>query len=510
MTPKNGHLTLKLLPVLFTLILTGLCLPVIFASPDEASDPPVHVHLGWNDSDASHTMTITWQTNTPSSGNLVLYDTVPRGSIEEYTYQEEGTNHTYRYASGHIHVVELTDLAPDTTYYFVCGGSEGGYSEERSFHTAPAIPSKIRFVIGGDSRSQPAIRDDVSKAAAKLDPAFIVHTGDFVDMGGDQRLWNDWFTSMDELWVGPSGLTIPVIPVHGNHEQHAHHYLAQFPLPGEGYWYSVDYGPTLHIVVLDSEQDDLDEQAAWLDEDLSSHSDSTWKIVAVHRPLLSASEHGGDPKLVEKIAPVLDKHHVDVVFSGHDHDYERTYPVNFTASSTSPQPSPENGTIYIVSAGWGAPLYESGKDWWTAYSDSLYHFTLVTIYPNNTLHLEAIDLEGKTFDQASIVKPPTVFTVYTVVVTEKSVSTQTVTATATRSTTMFSTATVTETSQTEVVYTSLSTLTYTTTTRETGTVTAPTKDEQQIFLQIVVFLVIGVAIGATSIYLLKPRIKRST
>ncbi|NIN65568.1 MAG: hypothetical protein GTO63_12900, partial [Anaerolineae bacterium] len=210
-------------------------------------------------------------------------------------------------------------------------------------------------------------------------------------------LWNTWFASMDELWVGPSGLTIPVIPVHGNHEKHAPHYLGQFPLPGEGYWYSVNYGPSLHIAVLDSEQTSLDEQVTWLDEDLSSHSDSTWKIVALHGPFLSASEHGGEEMLVEKIAPILDKHHVDVVFSGHDHNYERTYPVNFTASDMSPQASPEYGTIYIVSGGWGAPLYESGEDWWTAYSDSLYHFILVTVYANNTMYLEAKDLEGKTF-----------------------------------------------------------------------------------------------------------------
>lgn len=451
-------------------------------------------------------MTITWQTTTPSSGNFVFYDIAPRSSVEDYAYQEEGTNHTYRYASGHIHVVELTDLAPDTTYYFICGGSEGGYSQERSFHTAPAIPSEIRFIAGGDSRSQPDIRDDVSKAAARLDPAFIIHSGDFVDLGGDQRLWDRWFTSMDELWIGPSGLTIPVIPVHGNHEKHAAHYLGQFPLPGEGYWYSVNYGPSLHIAVLDSEQRSLDEQVTWLDEDLASHSDSTWKIVALHGPFLSAGEHGGEAILVEKIAPVLDKHHVDVVFSGHDHDYERTYPVNFTASDTMPQASPEYGTIYIVSGGWGAPLYESGEDWWTAYSDSLYHFILVTVYPNNTMHLEAIDLEGNTFDEVSIVKQPPPFTVYTVVVTEKSVSTQTVTATAIHATTIFSTATATETSEVEVILTSQSTVSYTT--QETRTVTTTARIERPIsYIEIAVYLVLGVAIGAASLYFLKTRAK---
>jgi len=496
MTPRKSHLALRSLPVLFTLILVSICVLVISGSPSETADAPIHIHLEWKDSDASHTMTITWQTTKPSSGDFVFYDTVPHRGGGEYAYQERGTNYTYRSASGYIHVVELTDLAPDTTYYFVCGGSEGGYSQERSFHSAPAFPSKIRFIVGGDSRSQPAIRDNVSKAAAKLDPAFMIHTGDFVDLGWDQKPWDDWFTSMDELWIGPNGLTIPIIPVHGNHEQHATQYLAQFPLPGKGYWYSVDYGPNLHIAVLDSEQASLDEQVAWLEEDLSNHPDSTWKIVAVHKPFLSASAHGGEHELVQKIAPVIDKHHVDIVFSGHDHDYERTYPVNFTASNTSPQPSPANGTIYIVSAGWGAPLYKSGKGWWTAYSNSLYHFTLVTVYPNNTLQLEAIDLEGNMFDQASIVKQPIPFTVYTV------------TATTTVTTTMFSTTTTTETSVTQVVSTSLSTTTYTTTTRETRTVTTTTKIEGKTnYADIAVFLVLGVAIGAAFIYILKPRSK---
>jgi len=55
--------------------------------------------------------------------------------------------------------------------------------------------------------------------------------------------------------------------------------------------------------------------------------------------------------------------------------------------------------MYIVSGGWGAPLYPSGSNWWTNYSASTYHFVLVDIFANGTLNLEAKDVSGVTFDR---------------------------------------------------------------------------------------------------------------
>ena len=55
--------------------------------------------------------------------------------------------------------------------------------------------------------------------------------------------------------------------------------------------------------------------------------------------------------------------------------------------------------MYIVSAGLGAQLYESGTEWWTAYSRSVYHFVIVDIFANKTLNLQAKNASGATFDK---------------------------------------------------------------------------------------------------------------
>ena len=57
--------------------------------------------------------------------------------------------------------------------------------------------------------------------------------------------------------------------------------------------------------------------------------------------------------------------------------------------------------MYIVSGGWGAPLYDSGSNWWTANSASEYHFVVVDVFSNGTLTLQAKDIFGFTFDEVT-------------------------------------------------------------------------------------------------------------
>jgi len=66
--------------------------------------------------------------------------------------------------------------------------------------------------------------------------------------------------------------------------------------------------------------------------------------------------------------------------------------------------SPTEGTIYIVSGGWGAPLYSGSPEWFTAYGpEKEYNFVVVDIF-ENTLHLQAIGTDGETFDEYFIQK----------------------------------------------------------------------------------------------------------
>jgi len=368
----------------------------------EPSDLPINIHLTWQQSNMSIGITVTWQTTHIDSGSQVLYDNVSRnGNPSLYRHVITGTSHTYAGASGYIHDVQLTGLRPDSTYYFVCGGEQGGYSGERSFRTAPVESSHLRIIAGGDCRTNWTIRDEISKRMSELNPDFVLLAGDLVTSGSNQTQWNSFFESLHEYWLGTNNLTIPIIPCLGNHEKNATNYYEQFALPGNEQWFSFNWGEQVHIAVLNSEADPSGKQLIWLENDLESHQNYTWKIVMFHRPLFSASHHGSWIEGREAWCPLFDKYRVDIVFAGHDHNYERSQPINYTASKTSPQASYSTGTMYIVTGGWGAPLHNSGSNWWTANSASKYHFVVVDIFPNGTLTLQAKDTLGLTFDEVA-------------------------------------------------------------------------------------------------------------
>jgi len=178
-----------------------------------------------------------------------------------------------------------------------------------------------------------------------------------------------------------------------------HQLLEQFALPGNEQWYYLNWGKYVHITILNSEADPSSAQLDWLENDLASHENYTWKFVLFHRPPFSSGKHGSWIEGQEFWCPLFDKYHVDIVFSGHDHNYERSMPINYTASKTSPQDTYSKGTMYIVSGGWGAPLYSNGSNWRTACSSSLYNFVLVHVFANGTLNLYAKDVSGSTFDE---------------------------------------------------------------------------------------------------------------
>ena len=88
-------------------------------------------------------------------------------------------------------------------------------------------------------------------------------------------------------------------------------------------------------------------QYQWLANDLNANA-SPCTLVYFHRPVYGASWTGGAPEL----APwwnLFAQHGVKVVLSGHEHDYERTYPVRgYDAGAhgtvAAPNPGQTKGT----------------------------------------------------------------------------------------------------------------------------------------------------------------------
>jgi hypothetical protein len=405
--------------------------PTALSLAQAQADPPDYVYLTWARDDTAQSINVSWKTDENYVGE-VRYDTEPgAGDPEEYEMVAKGTGGiTTRNFTGYIHHVELTGLEPDTVYYFIAGHPERGWSEERAFRTAPAERSSFRFVVGGDSRwdarfthpDWPRARDTISKLMAQYSPSFAVFLGDFLWSGEDQTgpdTWDNWLRAMYEYWVTPEGLMIPIIPTIGNHEivypqptdydpqSHAMNYYALFNLPGNERWYSLSWGPDFKLIVLDSEilsvkSEAWKEQMDWLDEELAASGDYLWKAAAFHRDFVSA--RGIKFPQSHEWGLLFDIYNVDFVFMGHFHTYERSHPLNIPLSPNKPV-SPENGTVYLVSGGWGAPLYTRTPEWTSAQGPvAQYHFVLFDVHENGTLRMQAIDIDENVFDELVLQK----------------------------------------------------------------------------------------------------------
>jgi 3',5'-cyclic AMP phosphodiesterase CpdA len=230
-----------------------------------------------------------------------------------------------------------------------------------------------------------------------------MHVGDMVDNGREQVYWDSWFDDVHNNWVGDDGGTIPVIPCLGNHENNATNYYEQFALPNNEQWYFYDWGADTRLFVLNSEASSSQisfDQINWLATTLNATPTDKWKIVSFHNNIYYAGAHGNATSLIEWWVPIFDKYHVDIVFQGHDHMYHRSKPMkNNTIVS-----SYREGTMYMTSGGWGAPLYDYVVQSYSAYGNQTHHFTLISVYGNGTLHLEAKDVNGFTFDEVWVSK----------------------------------------------------------------------------------------------------------
>ncbi len=63
---------------------------------------------------------------------------------------------------------------------------------------------------------------------------------------------------------------------------------------------------------------------------------ATWKFVMLHHPIYPSHPWRDIPALRERLVPIFDKHHVDFVLQGHDHAYQRTYPMRGHARAERP------------------------------------------------------------------------------------------------------------------------------------------------------------------------------
>lgn len=313
-----------------------------------------------------------------------------------------------------IHTVTLGGLKPHSRYFYrvTARDTEGNLarSEVATFQTLPGPADAWAFGILGDTQRNPEITRRCADAIFALRPNFMLHCGDVVDDGHAKSQWVfDLFEPCSKLFSH-----VPAFPVIGNHEKNSHWYYDYFHLPEPEYFYTFRCGNAEFFMVDSNKPCSPDsEQYARLEKALAA-STATWKFAAHHHPCFSSDENDygdtwkgkedvdfrpGDGN-AQRLVPLYEKYGVDIVFAGHIHSYERTWPILNMAINQA------RGVRYIVSGGGGGSLEQAGpqRAWFSIHVQRGHHFCFATVQ-DRTIQFKAYDIEGRLFDTFELTKP---------------------------------------------------------------------------------------------------------
>jgi len=352
--------------------------------------PPTLTRAPYIQRPTTSSVTVVWETDAPAICS-VEHGPTPEMNLE--------TRETSR---GKRHEVELTGLRPGAEYYYRIVVKGVPLAPRKAFRTnKDESQADFSFVVFGDTGTGGAMQKKMAAQMLRAAPDFGLHTGDVVYPAGEAKDYEGKYFQPYQDMIS----SICVYPTPGNHDYRTdagRPYFDAFSLPANNpadseKYYSFDYA-NAHIVSLDSnlpiggmrEQ----EQFEWLKRDLAA-TRKLWKFVFLHHPPYSHSNHGSSTPVRNRYSPLFERHAVDIVFSGHDHNYQRTVQIN--------ESSRGGGVIYIVTGGGGAGLYDVGRSEWTAFARKTYNFVSVSV-KGSALTLSAIDDEGKVFDGLSLGK----------------------------------------------------------------------------------------------------------
>jgi len=263
---------------------------------------------------------------------------------------------------------------------------------------------------GSDEAPQTAVAQGMTHYARKLalKPDGLFLLGDnFYSQGLDRvdsLRWRTGFEAMYPADVFP-GACYAIL---GNHDYHdnkggeraqlayAKRGGTRWTMPHK--WYRQEFGDLITLLALDTNLRSLSgtihpkikipqaslsateeaEQWAWLEAELAKPR-GRFTVVAGHHPVYSNGMHGDSKELVEKLAPMLQRHGVHLYLCGHDHDLQH---LEFEGQKTS----------FVISGGGGARIREAKNlERKTPYFNAVYGFSHLQANADRLLlrHLDA-------------------------------------------------------------------------------------------------------------------------
>jgi len=289
---------------------------------------------------------------------------------------DKSSTYAYRVGYGTTFSGAYTFRTQDPhTFSFIAAGDPQLGASTGGAHEPPAQAGNV---LPYDTTSWQGALTTMTKMVP--DAAFVISLGDQIDntssQSGVDPQYDSYFSPLQLLGI-------PVATVDGNHDYglgqyYAYHYnlpnqSAQYGATEYGndgdYWFR--YGNAL-FMVLNSNTLSAATHDVFLRHAIAANLGATWRIVCFHHSLYSAADHTFDNDILFRRSayPALfDKHHIDVVLSGHDHSFTRSFqmlgnaPVSQSRMETLPnggvRVTDPQGTLYMtLDSGSGSKYYD--------------------------------------------------------------------------------------------------------------------------------------------------------
>ena len=266
-----------------------------------------------------------------------------------------------------------------------------GAAQSSAASGVPNRKDSLKFAAIGDngdgSRAQYEIGTQMNGWHSKFPFDMVIMLGD--NMYGSQRP-NDFVDKFENPYKPLLDAGVKFYAALGNHDNQTNRFYKPWNMNGERYYAYAK--KNVKFFVLDSDYMDP-KQLQWIEGELKSARDD-WKIVYFHHPLYSSGgRHGSEVDLRVTLEPLFVKYGVNVVYSGHDHIYERL--------------KPQKGIYYFVAGSGGqlrvgdlkkSALTQAGYDQEQTF--------MLNEVDKDELFFQAITRTGKTIDSGVITRQP--------------------------------------------------------------------------------------------------------
>ena len=412
----NNQLKLIHRVIAIGMIVAMLSIVQVYAQSNLPTKYPDRIVLNLTE-DPSSSMAVTWRTDTtiktgycelqPASDTRIKPEESISFKARTITVEYSSEGESTIYANQHSQI--FTELNPESKYIYRVGSGES-WSEWFQFQTPSNNGHEFSFIFFGDPQTN--LRSECSRVIRKAyqespNSGFMLFAGDLINRAGRDTEWQGWFDTGSFIYA-----TIPQIMTPGNHDYQDltldPHWNSQFTLPQngptglDGTCYFVDY-EGLRLISIDSAADgELEDESGtamttqknWLDSILTNNPQK-WTILTTHLPFYSPKESRDNKHLRKHFQPIIEKHGVDMVLTGHDHSYGR--------GIASDNPNIKPFIVYVVSVS-GPKLYPAGDKEWMQKSISYTQLYQVISIKDNILSYKAYSASGKLLDELKLEK----------------------------------------------------------------------------------------------------------